>query len=138
MKISGLKVDQVAEDDGVWLQYQSTEVFFRVARLSCARMQEQLAALRRATIEGEAGPIDIGDAHRPEAQKALAPYVARGILRGWRGLDEDDGSPMEFSPERAAELLADPAMKDVFQFIVVGSSRADNFRAKSAADSSGN
>ena len=60
--------------------------------------------------------------------------VAKTVLLGWRNLEDDDGNPIEYSHEKALELLRDPTLM-VFKEFVEGEARAlDHFKEDSDDD----
>ena len=50
------------------------------------------------------------------------------MLLGWTGLCDDNGKDIPYSREKAIELLRDPALNDLYDWILAMSANADAFR----------
>lgn len=70
-----------------------------------------------------------------EIQRAA---LARHVLVGWENLFDDKGVEIPYSPETAEKLLRDPELHDLYEFVLVASSRMENFRREEAREDLGN
>jgi hypothetical protein len=134
MKLSLLATDLEKEQSGVWVKYRNTEVQFKIAR---AGSEEFQAACRKARL---AHKIQAEDAEisEDENRAIIAPVLAKHILKDWKNIEDDDGTPIPFTEQRAAEMLAQPEFKDVVAAIMLESASADNFRKKAEKKTQGN
>jgi hypothetical protein len=104
VKLASLKADLKREEKGDWVEYVDWPgVEFKVSSLhlpayTVARdllMQKMARVHKGKPIPREALTVEIGKLY------------AKHILHDWRGLD------VEYSPETAAEILADPEYRNV-------------------------
>ena len=75
----------------------------------------------------------------PEASLDLQmEAVAHTVLIGWRGLTDDDGSDVPYSPEKAMELFRSEGGYQVYRQIVAEADRIARAALKVAQDAEGN
>lgn len=65
----------------------------------------------------------------PEMEPELGRLVAKHLLRGWEGIDDDAGKPLEFTPVTGTEYLTNAAYAElegqvIWAASVVGASTA--------------
>lgn len=108
VKLSSLKADLEIEAVGEWIEYPDWPgVAFNVSSLHKEEYNTERDLLsQRLTREHRGKPIP-GRVVAPEAAKIYCKH----ILHGWRGLD------VEYSPEKALEVLSDPGYRDVVHAI---------------------
>ena len=102
-----LVTSKTAEVEGVWRDYESGSKLL-LARLTNenaqkARMEafnEWRTLLERKTADGNS---------TPEAQEKMeeieAEVIAKHVLKGWSGIEGDDGQEVPFTPETAEQYL---------------------------------
>lgn len=88
------------------------------------------AALQKATAKPEtARKLERGELPAAEDRDMMDEVIARTILVGWEGLEEN-GKPIAYSPERARELLkAEFLRRRVIEF----AQRESIFRSRTIA-----
>lgn len=104
IKLSSLKANLEREEVGDWVEYPDWPgVAFKVSSLHTPAYEtaRDLLLSRLARIH-KLKPIP-----RAERTEEFGRLYAKHILHGWRGLDVD------YSPERAIEVLCDPAYREV-------------------------
>lgn len=74
----------------------------------------------------------------PEMEPELGKLVARHLLRGWEGLLDDAEKAIEFTPEKAIELLADESMAALEQQVILAATRIGERDAEFTADAAKN
>jgi len=104
VKLASLKADLDREAKGDWVEYPDWPgVAFLVSSLHTPAYAVQRDLLiQRFARKYPKRPPPV-DEIMPEAGKLYAKY----ILHGWRGLD------VEYSPDKAMEVLSDPAFREV-------------------------
>jgi len=104
IKLASLKANLERETDGDWVEYPDWPgVAFKVSSLHAPAYEtaRDLLISRLARIHKQK-PIP-----RDERAEEFGKLYAKHILHGWRGLD------VEYTPERAVEVLCDPAYREV-------------------------
>ena len=115
MDLSKFKADRTAEDDGVWVPLDGADEGARVklARIGNRRyreaMQRRMKPYRRA--------LRAGTLEEATAERVTAEVLAETVLLDWQDLTLD-GAALAYSPDRARELLLDPALRDFRDLIV--------------------
>lgn len=126
MKIGLLRTNQTKENDGVWVtivEGRDGEAPFRikVRRLGCPAFQESQRQLMKDKAIGFRG-----NASETDALEITRQAVADTILVDWEGLQEDDGSPIPFSPAKSRELLL--SVTDFYKLVFTEANNVSNFR----------
>lgn len=131
--LKALRTDTLLEQEGIWVDYEAG-VRVKVARLSNTKFEQ---ALRTASkphlrqIRSKRAPLDLIENLTREA-------AARHILLGWENLDDDDGTPIPYSPERALEIFNDPTLHDFYKFVMQISTDSELYRREDMEESLGN
>lgn len=122
-RLSDIAIDPQAATDGVWETYADTfEV--RIARTNNRRYQQMLGeaiaehgGLRKLTPE--------------ESDAIVVRCMGAAIVTGWRGLFDDEGKEVPYSPERAAAILGDPRYQDFRDWVAMRAADRERYRARS-------
>lgn len=127
MKLRQIETDQDAAIGGVWSTF-ALDFEVKVAKW---RNREFLAfvAERRDELPDDADDESAALSKAVSASKMLCECIAQTIIRDWRGLEGDDGEPVPYSPEKAAELLGNPAYEDFTAWVVEQSMQRSRFSA---------
>tara|TARA_R100000152_G_C6770739_1_gene197026 strand:+ start:646 stop:1107 length:462 start_codon:yes stop_codon:yes gene_type:complete len=132
-KLNSLKADSVAESEGVWVTWDHG-VELKIARLNNPSFQAEIRKLTAPlTKRIRAGQVP-DDEMEALSQKAMASH----ILVGWRNIEDEDGKPLKYTPKRAHELLTDPGLRDLYQFVLTQANERELFRLQTEEDSRGN
>lgn len=104
VKLSSLKADLDREAKGDWIEFPDWPgVAFNVSSLLIPQYTTARdMLLQRLARQHKGKPVP-----RETATTEIGKLYAKHILHGWRGLD------VEYSPEKAAEILADPQFRNV-------------------------
>ena len=118
MKLSDIRIDPAVIEAGDWvgeLPFPGMDgVRLRVrgtGNVDYRRLQSKLlkaASLKRLDPQQE----------EEAATAVMTELLAKTILIGWDGIVQDDDAPLAFTPDLAAQLLADPEMR-VFRDAVI-------------------
>jgi hypothetical protein len=127
MRLSELAADLDMEEAGVWVPYRD-EVEFKIAAASSKRA---MSAYRKHLRPVERR-IAAGNIKEDEAAVYVARFIARGLLLDWRGVDDDDGNPLAYTPALGEQVLTQPDMKYVRRFIQESAAEQDVFKTAAA------
>ncbi|KQQ13281.1 hypothetical protein ASF53_13990 [Methylobacterium sp. Leaf123] len=137
MKLSSLKVDAVAIEDGEWIGNipEMGDLEVRVRGLNNAkyrRLQTTLIdAVPRAKRQG--GRLD-----PDEQDRITASCLNATVLLDWRGLEGEDGQPVAYSKDLATELLTKPEFRRFREAVIWAASQVGEERAAADEDDAGN
>ena len=132
-KLNTLKADSAKESDGVWVSWEHG-VELKIARLNNPNFQAEIRKLTAPlTKKIRSGQVADGEMEAL-SQKAMASHV----LVGWRNIEDEDGKPLKYTPKRSLDLLTDPGLRDLYQFVLTQANERELFRLETVADSRGN
>ena len=132
-RISSLKSDHKKETEGVWVEWEHG-VSLLVARLNNPGFQ---AFVRKATKE-RTKDIRSGSFSDGEMERVSIEAMGHHVLLGWKNIESDDGEPLEWTAERAVELLSDPDLRDLYQFVLTQANERELYRRDIEEESKGN
>ncbi len=134
MKLSEASTNVSLEDDGVWVTMTGGwEAKVRsTSNINFRRMQQkQMAAHRKTFARGQA--LD------PALEDQLAlKRIVETILIDWRGLEDENGTPIECTKENAYKILGDRQYRHMLDDISDAASTAETFRAVELEEDLGN
>jgi hypothetical protein len=111
------------ETQGTWVDV-AEGVKILVARINNPRYTMRLMELQRPNWKQyRRGNVDL-----VKEAEMHTRVIAETILLGWVGLTDDKGEPVEYSVDKAIEILSDPELHDFRDFVVEESQRMSNFR----------
>ncbi|APX83978.1 hypothetical protein BV511_04135 [Methylorubrum extorquens] len=137
MKLSSLKVDAAAIEDGEWIGNipEMGDLEVRVRGLNNAkyrRLQTTLIdAVPRAKRQG--GRLD-----PDEQDRITASCLNATVLLDWRGLEGEDGQPVPYSKDLATDLLTKPEFRRFREAVIWAASQVGEERAAADEDDAGN
>lgn len=104
IKLASLHVDLQREAKGDWIDFPDWPgvAFLVSSKLSQSFQGAHAMMLKRVSVSHRNAPVPVETMHAE-----LAKLYCRHILHGWRGLD------VEYSPEKALEVLSDPGFRPV-------------------------
>ena len=134
MRLRELRTDPAREREGVWQQWVG-DVRLRIRRAGNPDYNRAFSdGLRphRALIRADALPAET-------MERVQRRAVAVAVLVGWEGIQDDEtGEPIPYSVERAEEVLSDPGLHDLYEFVVACSVRMENYRLEEREEDLGN
>ena len=109
MKLSKLKSDP-SKTTGRKFEF-ATGVSLLIAKWGNPR---HMAALERLAMERSEKGMANNESALSRDERVAA---SEGVLVGWDGIEDDDGNRVAYSQEKAQEILTDPDMWEVWQFV---------------------
>lgn len=128
MDLREYKTDPQLEEEGKEIVVDE-DTTIRIARFNnpaFRKMQERISEPYQKAV----GRGKISDA---TAAKILARCMAKHIIKGWKGL-RLDGKEIEYSEEKALELMSDPTLNDFKEQVLLESQRIENYRLERLDD----
>lgn len=134
-RLSYILQDQAFAKRGAWETFHTADGPLRLRIASSATIEFE-AALRdelRPSVERAGGEVPSDDVAELATRRALA----RACLTGWEDMRDDDGTLIEFSVERAVELLSRPGAEALAIFVQRKASIASRFTVAAAEADAG-
>jgi len=118
-ELDSIRIDLKKSEDGIWVDYEG-DIKLLIARKPNPRYEDALHTLieklnRAITKEDD---IDL-----------TRQAVAQCVLLGWKNLCEG-GKEIPYSTEKALELLRDPSLRDLYEFVLVSAHDREAYRKK--------
>lgn len=131
--IESIKTSEDKEENGVWVDF-AEGISLKIARARNPKYQELLRNLiepKRVEIRNDKVSIE-------DLNGVLLQVRAKTILLDWKDIEDNEGKPISYSPEKALEFFKDPELRDFYEFVVVISENADQFKKDLIKDSEKN
>ena len=112
MKLSQIAINAKAEESGRWMPASGllgVDVKVRGVNNSAARA-------KRAKVAEQIGRKKLSDA---EAEALHIDVIAETILLDWRGIENEDGTPLTCDDESKRALLGNPDMRLLREAVVM-------------------
>lgn len=146
MQLDSIKTDVEAAEQGVWVDVVD-DFSIRVRRINYEPFVNFIQKTIHEDTQSEFSKVVGGSSSRfdsadDETLTAMIPAMAEGagrhLISGWKGLQEEDGTEIAFSSEKAVEILTDPGHRDLVAFVVSKSRDAELFRVATQERHAGN
>jgi hypothetical protein len=111
-KLSSVRSDPDLESKGVWCTFEGSMKFL-IARSGNPAYNERLRRLREPLIQN----IRARDIDPEKIEAVVRECIAHHVLLDWQNVEDDKGEPIRYTPEVGLKVLADPAYRDVYQFV---------------------
>ena len=132
VKLSAVKTDPDRESGGVWVDWEMG-ISLKIARIG----NEKFDAMVRKLSEPHLRSLR-QDPNDEKMEEVTRKAVAKHILVGWKNIEDDDGSPLAYSAKRSRDLLTDPALRDLYKFVLITANNAELYRREIDEESVGN
>lgn len=128
-KISSIKTDLKKAESGVWIPFGSgielciastNTPEFRQARTKLLKPHARLIRAKLLSFE--------------EAINVLKPAYAKHVLVGWKNIEDENGSDIPYSPEKALEFFNDKSLSTLFDFVLETANEEELFRLEDMDD----
>lgn len=143
MKLRAIRKDRARSEGGVWWDLEQQErvdspnahLCLLVAEAGNPRHRESMAKGRLARFaDFKAGGEEAHHAERDVTDIAMSET----LLLDWRNMEDDDGAAIEYSHEKALELIRDPSLFALRQFVLDVSGIASSYRWQQEEAAKGN
>ena len=118
---------------GVWVEHP-LGYRFRVARMG----NDSYRAAVEKLLKPHRDEIRRGVLSDAKIEELSREAVATHILTGWENIEDDDGNAIPYSPAKAAEVLFNPELVDLYDFVLNTARRAELYRLNEREESLGN
>ena len=123
------KTDKNVEKEGIVLNYgknsKGEDIEIRIARAGGANVQ--YAKLLEVKTKPYRRQIQNETLDNEVAEKITKEVYAKAVVKGWTGVEDENGKPLEFSSENCIKLFDD--LPDLWMDIQQQSTKAALFRA---------
>ena len=121
--------DDSLESEGVELDFGNFFITIRRAGGSNAGFQSRMAEILDAQDKDISGKVRKSD----DDKQMLYALFANYVVVGWRGLKDESGKEIKFSPQNCIDLFN--SSDEIYIHVSVQSMKLDNFRAEKVEQS---
>ena len=133
-KLSAIRADTKKETEGIWVEYE-VGIMLLIARAGNPKFSKLVTKLSKPHLKVlRSKNADTSDLFEKITKEACAST----ILIGWKNIEEEDGSTVKYSAEKALEYFNDPALHDFYQFVMMSSGDREEYRLEIAEESAKN
>lgn len=140
VKLSKFRGKPEKSDGGAWVKAPDGGIFdgmaFKVRGLSTVSARKRRLELS-SDIEVRKRRIN-GMLHPEDEDRINATILVECVLLDWSGLEDDDGGEVAYSPEKARELLLDPAYRSLGDAVSAMASAVEEIGVDSLEADKGN
>jgi len=101
------------------------DFFITLSCMSAPHYRAKLAEMQEKHFPGEAKLTE------SQIHTISVHAVAEALVLDWRGIEDEEGNPLECTPENVYSLISDPLSEDLMNFIVRKSSNLTHYRTES-------
>lgn len=124
VSLSAIKLNLSAVDGGVW-RSDPWGLGFKLL-VASGRNQAYVAAIRDA--------LRLREKDEAAWTQKVSEALARHILKGWEGLDDESGKPIPYSYEQALEFMTSPETLHIREMVNAIADETAGYLIKSKAD----
>ena len=128
MKLSTIQQNVEAAEEGVWIEEVYEGLSVKVARNGNRAASKLTKALFKPhQAQYERNKSSVSDKIFEGIQLTV---LCQALIKDWKGLEDDEGNEIPFSPEKAREILSDDANRDFREVIQSLTEEQEVFRAR--------
>lgn len=132
-KISAIKQDADKVDNGTMVRY-AEDIMLRIANINNAAYREARTKILKPFLRQIRSKAMTAE----EVLEVIKPAVAKHLLLGWENLQDDTGTEIEYSAEQALKFFRDPALSDLFMFVIETAGENELYRVEEREESEKN
>jgi len=132
-KITSIMTDLNKGESGVWVDY-AEGIKLCIAGINNTAYKKKRNLLMKPYLKQVRSKALTSD----EVLEIIKPAVAEHLLVGWKNLEDENGAPIAYSPEKALEFFKNPALSDLYQFVLETAGENDVYRQELLEDAEGN
>ena len=115
-KIGALRIDTKTANEGRWVEYPEVPgMRFKIARYGNAAFKRAVDKIMRPVRSV------VSTMSTERLTEMQWPAVARHVLVGWDGIEDDDGNEIPYSPQKAEEFLRDERYAALTEWVLAES-----------------
>lgn len=132
-KILRFSRDERTARAGRWVRYRD-DIDLRIASTALTDWQNAYRDAVRIEREASRGEPNLDDAFLARQARIIATH----LLKDWRNVEAEDGSPLAYTVDEATRLLADPGMTDLRVFVLRTANEDEAFQRRNTEAALGN
>jgi len=130
-KLSKIKRDADAAENGVWVNNVIADICIKVAAANNSKYTQELQRLMKPY---QRSYKSMGESFNDIFNDLQNKAIAKAILVDWKNMDDDAGKPLPYSEVNAYNILKDPENKEFRDIVIALSEESEVFRKEVAED----
>lgn len=123
-RLSEIRADLSKVEEGQWVTY-SAGIELLIASTDSKKYRAERSRILKPLMRGTRRSLD-----PDKVVDLLKPAVAKYLLLGWRNLEDVQGKEIKYSYDQALRFFNDPALRDLYNFVLEAAGEAELFRAE--------
>lgn len=132
-KITAIMTDLNKVANGVWVPYAEGIELCIAGQNNEAYKKKRNLLMKPHLKQSRAKALTADD-----VLDIIKPAVAEHLLVGWRNIEDETGNPIPYSTEKALEFFKNPALSDLYNFVLETAGESDIFKRELLEDAEGN
>ncbi len=132
-KISDVMADMDKVENGTWQNY-SAGIQLLIANINNSEYKKERSKILKPYLRR----LRTNAISADDILELLKPAAAKYLLKDWRNIEDDDGTAIPYSPEKALEFFKNPALNDFFNFVMEVAGENEFFSQSLLQDSAKN
>lgn len=132
-KITAVMTDLEKVEKGVWVDY-AAGIKLCVAGIN----NENYKKMKDKILKPYLRQIRAKSMTSQELLEVIKPAAAKHLLVDWDNIEDENGKPLEYSYEKALEFFNNPALSDMYNFVLETAGEVETYRQEDIEESLGN
>lgn len=129
LKIPSITVDLAKEQEGDWVDVAEWPGVRLKVRSINSKDYQNAREQQQTKLTRNFGRLPYASEMTPHVNRFAATF----LLLGWEGIVDGDEKPIEYSPEKAMEMLTDPSMRTLVEQVIWAANRVGSKDAEFTA-----
>lgn len=132
-KITEIMTDMEKVENGVWVDY-AAGIKLCIASINSSQYKKYRSRLLKPYLRQVRSKAMTAD----EILDVLKPAAAKYLLIDWQNIEDEEGNTIQYSPDKALEFFTDPALSDLYGFVLETAGENEVYRQELVEDAEGN
>lgn len=131
-RITTLMSDMNKIENGIWVNFEGVELC--VASINNPKYKQFRSQLLKPHLQ----KIRSKAVNLEDVLDIIKPAAAKHLLLGWKNLQDENGQDIPYSYEKAMEFFSNPALSDLYNFVLETAGENATYRQEVSAESEKN
>jgi len=132
-KITEIMSDMEKVEKGVWVDY-AAGIKLCIASINNTQYKKARSRLLKPYLR----QVRAKAMNAEEILDILKPAAAKYLLIDWKNIEDEEGNLVEYSYEKALEFFKEPALSDLYNFVLETAGENEVYRQELVEDAEGN
>jgi len=111
--LSKFRLDKDKSTEGIWVKFMA-DIEVKIARMYNPEFNKYYAEISEPYLN----QIRRKTADKDTKSDLIKDAVAHCIIKDWKNIEDENGKPIKYSPEKALEIISDEANVIFYDFVL--------------------